>query len=109
MSEDSKFKKPEQYKENPNIDAELSSKTNSQLQEDLAAVDLEMKQLDLELKREQVAVNRAKRATQLELARTKRLSTLQFLANREANQKRCNHRKGARSPDAVMPGMSDHT
>jgi hypothetical protein len=97
MSEDNKFKKPEQY----------SEKTNQQLQEELAAVDMEMKQLDLELKREQVATNRAKRATQLELARSKRLSTLQFLANREANQKRCNHRKGGRGPDAVMRGIGD--
>lgn len=107
MSEDKKnlFKPAEQYKEQPNLEAELSDKTNIQLQDEVNALDLEMKMLDLELKRDQVANIKSKRAAALETARAKRLATLQFLANREANQKRCNHRKGGRGPDAIMRGQ----
>lgn len=107
MSDDNKFKKSNEYKESPNLEAELAAKTNAQLEAEVAAADLEMKQLDLEIKRETVSKIKAQRATQLELSRSKRLATLQFLANREANQRRCNHRKGGRGPDAVMRGVGD--
>ena len=107
MSEENKFKKPADYKEQPNLAAELSSKTNSELEAEVAAADLEMKQLDLEIKRETVSKIKAERAHKLELANSKRLATLQFLASRKANQDRCNHRKGGRGPDAVMRGQGD--
>ena len=87
--------------------AELENKTNAQIAKELADLELEEKRLDLELKREAVAVNRAKRSAALETARAKTLATMQFLANREANQKSCNHRKGGRGPDAVMRGRGD--
>lgn len=109
MSDQNQFKKPEQYTE----------KTNSQLQEEIAALDLEAKRIEIDyrkqemawrakdmvVKDDEIAKIEAKRNAALETARAKRLATLQFLANREANQKRCNHRKGGRGPDAVMRGQ----
>lgn len=103
------FKPAAEYKETPNLIAdlqnEMESRSDSQLKDEAAALDLEMKQLDIELKRDQVASIKAKRNAALEIARTKYIATMQFLANREANQKRCNHRKGGRGPDAVMRGQ----
>jgi hypothetical protein len=97
MSEDSKFKKPEQYTE----------KTNAQLEAEVAAADQEMKMLDLEIKRETVQKIKSDRQAKFDVAESKRVATLQFLASRKANQDRCNHRKGGRGPDAVMRGQGD--
>lgn len=107
MPEDNKFKKNDQYKESPNLSAELESKTNAQLEAEVIAADLEMKQLDLEIKRETVQKIKAERQSKREQADSKRIATLQFLASRKANQDRCNHRKGGRGPDAVMRGNGD--
>lgn len=97
MSEDTKFKKPEDY----------SDKTNAQLLDEVAAIELEMKQLTLIKMRDDVAKIKAKAAHDFEIASAKRLATLQFLAARKANQDRCNHRKGGRGPDAIMRGQGD--
>lgn len=107
MPEDNKFKKVDQYKESPNLDAELANKSNAQLEAEVAAADLEMKQLDLEIKRETVAKIKSDRQAKYDVAESKRIATLQFLASRKANQDRCNHRKGGRGPDAVMRGQGD--
>lgn len=127
MSDEKKnlFKSANEYKENPNLQAELEAemqnKTNAQLVEEAAALDLEARKLELEykkqemeyraidmkIKKDQLAKLEAQYNTAINNARSRNLATLQFLANREANQKRCNHRKGGRGPDAVMRGIGD--
>lgn len=106
------FKAAEQYEP-------LSEKTNTQLQDEIAALDLEAKKIEIEYRKQEMAWRakdmvvkedaiakiEAKRNAALETARAKRIATLQFIANREANQKRCNHRKGGRGPEAIMRGM----
>lgn len=103
------FKKPEEYTE----------KTNAQLQDEIAALDFEAKRIELEyrkqemawrakdmiVKDDEIAKIESRKNAALETARAKRIATLQFIANREANQKRCNHRKGGRGADAVMRGQ----
>ena len=83
----------------------LPTQTNDQIAKELAALELEEKQLDLEIKREQVAKIRAQRAARLEETRAKLRATLQFLAQRKANQDNCNHRKGGIGAEAVMRGQ----
>lgn len=115
-------------KEQPNLIAELENKTNSQIAAELSVLEVEARKIDLEHKKQEIkyreqemkrnetrakidehdwakiesAYNAAKEA-----ARAKTLATLQFLAQRKANQDRCNHRKGGRGPDAVMRGIGD--
>lgn len=83
----------------------LASKTNADVLVELSALELEEKQLDLEIKRETVAKIRAQRSAKLEEARSKMIATKQFLAQREANQANCNHRKGGIGAEAVMRGQ----
>jgi len=83
----------------------LETKTNAQVAEEYATLELEEKRLDLEIKRETVAKIRAQRAAKLDEARAKLLATRQFLAQREANQANCNHRKGGIGAEAVMRGQ----
>jgi len=71
----------------------LPTKTNAQVSAALQALELEEKQLDLELKREKVNQIRAKRQAQLDENRAKQLATRQFLAQREAIQANCNHQQ----------------
>src|SRR5882757_8596463 len=85
--------------------ANLPTKTNAELAAELSALELEEKQLDLEIKRETVSKIRAQRAAKLEEARSKLRATLQFLAQRKANQDNCNHRKGGIGAEAVMRGQ----
>lgn len=86
-------------------DSSIESKTNAELAAELQALELEEKKLDLEIKRETVAKIKAQRAAKLEEARAKLIATRQFLAQREANQNACNHRKGGIGADAVMRGQ----
>ena len=83
----------------------LATKTNAQLAEELAALELEEKQLDLEIKRETVAKIRAQRQAKLAEANAKSLSLRQFIATRQANWDNCNHRKGGIGHEAVMRGQ----
>lgn len=83
----------------------LQSKTNADVADQLAALELEEKQLDLELKREKVAKIKAERSTKLEEARAKLIATRQFLAQRKAIQDNCNHRKGGIGAESVMRGQ----
>src|SRR5437660_1074943 len=83
----------------------LDARTNAEVTAELAALELEEKKLDLEIKRETVSKIRAQRAAKLEEARAKLIATKQFLAQREANQANCNHRKGGIGAEAVMRGQ----
>ncbi len=83
----------------------LENKTNAQVVSELAELEIEEKRLDLEIKREQVAKIRAQRSAKLDEARAKLMATKQFLAQREANQANCNHRKGGIGAEAVMRGQ----
>lgn len=89
----------------PVADGSIESKTNAELAAELQALELEEKKLDLEIKRETVAKIKSQRAAKLEEARAKLIATRQFLAQREANQNACNHRKGGIGADAVMRGQ----
>lgn len=119
MPEDNKFKKVDQYKESPNLDAELANKTNAQLEAEIIALDLEAKRMDIAYKkqemewrakniksmdREQTKADAAFSAKMQE-ARDKMVATLQFLASRKASQDHCTHRKGGSGPIAVMHGQ----
>jgi hypothetical protein len=83
----------------------LETKTNGEIGAELTALELEEKQLDLEIKRETVAKIRAQRQTKLDEARAKIAATLQFLAQRKASQDACLHRKGGIGAEAVMRGQ----
>lgn len=85
--------------------ATLESKTNADVTAELAALEMEEKQLDLEIKRETVSKIRAQRASKLEEARSKTMAVKQFLAQRKAVQDNCNHRKGGIGAEAVMRGQ----
>lgn len=94
--------------DNPNLKdftSALENKTNAEVVSELTELELEEKRLDLEIKREQVAKIRSQRAAKLEEARSKLMATRQFLAQREANQENCNHRKGGIGAEAVMRGQ----
>jgi hypothetical protein len=83
----------------------LATKTNADVTAELAALELEEKQLDLEIKRETVSKIRSQRMAKQDEARAKLLATKQFLAQRKANQDNCNHRKGGIGAEAVMRGQ----
>jgi hypothetical protein len=84
---------------------ELENQTASSIQAELDALALEERQLDLEIKRETVAKIRAQRNAKLEEVRSKQRAIMQFLAQREAQQNACNHRKGGIGVDSVMRGQ----
>jgi hypothetical protein len=83
----------------------MEAKTNAQLADELSALELEEKQLDLEIKRETVSKIRAQRSAQREEARAKSLAVRQFIAQRKAQQDNCNHRKGGIGHESVMRGQ----
>jgi hypothetical protein len=92
-------------KQNPSeLTSPLESKTNADVLADLAALELEEKQLDLEIKRESVAKIRAQRENKLAEHRAKMVAVVQFLAQRKAIQEHCNHRKGGIGAGAVING-----
>jgi len=68
--------------DNETVQQTLESKTNAQVAAELAALELEEKQLDLEIKRETVSKIRAQRQAKLDEARAKLMATRQFLAQR---------------------------
>jgi hypothetical protein len=103
-----KFKKPAEYV------AELESKTNAQLLDELAALDLEQKKQEIEYRKLDMAIKKdtwtkiqAEYAAKIEDFRRKNEATLQFLAQRASREANCNHRKGGRGADAVMRGQGD--
>jgi hypothetical protein len=86
------------------LNEELSTKSNSEIKAQLDELQRESDALDLEIKRESVAKIRAERANKLAAAQMRKNSTLNFLAQREATQSHCNHRKGGRGADAIQRG-----
>lgn len=85
----------------------LPEKTNKELDEQLAALALEEKQMDLVIKRQKVAEIKAQMQAKLDNLRIKEMATQQFLAQRRAIQDHCLHRKGGRGPEAVIQGQGD--
>lgn len=86
---------------------ELDTKTDSQIKTELEELQAEEKRLDLEIKKDAVATIRAKRTAQLERARSAQIAIRQYLAQREAQQSACNHRKGGTGQEAFLRGMGD--
>ena len=87
--------------------AELDKKTDAQIAADLDRLNREERELDLELKREQVATLKAKRTAQLERARSAQTAIIQYMAQREAQQRACNHLKGGTGAEAFIRGQGD--
>lgn len=87
--------------------SEFDTKTNDQLNAANAALDAELKQLDLELKRDQVAKIKAQLETKRERARSAQVAIKQYLAQREAQQRACNHLKGGTGAEAFLRGLGD--
>lgn len=83
----------------------LQNKTNAEVADELTALDREMAELDLEIKREQVAKIKAARQAKLDETRAKLIATQQFLTQRKAIQDNCNHRKGGIGAESVMRGQ----
>jgi hypothetical protein len=86
------------------LHADLTTKTDAEIRDQLSALQREANELDLEIKRESVAKIRAERANKLQAAQMRASSTKNFLAKREAQQNRCNHRKGGRGAGDVVSG-----
>lgn len=70
-------------------------------------VDNEFNELRKEILRDQVARIRAKRQNDKDQAQTKEQALRYYLAQREAVQKNCNHRKGGEGGPAVVRGEGD--
>jgi hypothetical protein len=83
----------------------FETRRNADVLAELSALELEEKQLDLEIKRETVAKIKAKRQAQLDETRAKIQATVGFLANRKAAQDRCNHLKGGQGHEAIINGI----
>jgi len=81
--------------------------TNAQLAAESAKIDAEMKALDLELKREQVSKLRAQTNQKLDNARARDLSIKNYMAQRDAQQSNCNHKKGGTGSEAFLRGQGD--
>ena len=89
------------------LHADLTTKTDVQIKEQLSALQREANELDLEIKREQVAKIRSERASKLSQVQQRNNATKSFLAQREAQQNRCNHRKGGRGAGDVIEGKGN--
>jgi hypothetical protein len=94
------------------INETVAGKSNAEVEAELKRVELEQKKLELEyrqadliVKREEAEHIKGKRAAALETNRAKMLSLLNFVRNREAQQKRCNHRKGGVDARAFLEGQ----
>jgi hypothetical protein len=81
--------------------------TNKQLQDKSAEIDAEMKALDLELKREQVAKLRAQINQKRDDANSRNVAIRNFMKQREMQQEGCNHLKGGSGAEAFMTGQGD--
>lgn len=83
-----------------------SPKTTDQLKQELAALEQESAQLDLELKREQVADIRRRRANRKAEIDARMDASKRELAQRDFFQQHvCTHRKGGRGQNAVLGGQ----
>ena len=92
-------------KELNDFKSSLNDKTDTQINQELEALMLEEKRLDLEIKRDSVSKIKAARQNALDQARAKMIATKQFLAQREASQRACNHRKGGQGAEGLIRGQ----
>jgi hypothetical protein len=94
------------------ISETVAGKSNAEVEAELKRVELEQKKLELEYRQADLIVKRdeaerikGKRAQAIETNRAKMLSLRNFIANREAAQNRCNHRKGGVDARAFLEGQ----
>jgi hypothetical protein len=103
MSEEKKEVKPKLV----NTDVTFETKTSAELQAQLDAVDLEIKQYDLILKRDQAAKIQAQYNQRKEEARTRAEAIKNYMRQRDIAQQNCNHRKGGIGAEAFLTGQGD--
>lgn len=89
------------------IPVDLATASQTELEMELRKIEIEHKQLEIEIQREQVAQIRAKRANRLSEIGNRERATRQLIANTEARQKACNHRKGGMGLQGVLGGQGD--
>lgn len=87
-------------KSDAEVDAELK-----RLELQQRAQEVEYKKYDIELKKEEFKKLQGKRQEVLETTKQKMASLRNFIANREATQARCNHRKGGTGQEAIIHGQ----
>jgi hypothetical protein len=94
------------------INKTVAGKSDAEVEAELKRVELEQKKLELEYRQADLIVKRdeaerikGRRAAALDTNRQKMLSLRNFIANREAAQNRCNHRKGGVDARAFLEGQ----
>ena len=98
-----------QVKDLSEIVNQLDTKSDAEIKQELETLELERKRLELELMRDQVTASRARKNAQLENARTRQIAIKQYLAQRDAQQTMCNHRKGGDGKSFLNgQGSDDH-
>lgn len=112
---DNKQKAPEpqvSFNEDQFINEEVAGLSNTELEAKLKRLELlqrqqelEYRQYDIELKKEEFAKLKGAKAQALEMTRQKNTSLRNFIAQREAQQAKCNHRKGGIGPEALINGQ----
>jgi hypothetical protein len=90
---------------NQKSNEDLAAQTNAELELRSRALDQEMRELDLVIKRTQVAEIKRKQQMELDRVRTAQQAVNQFLANRRLAQANCNHKKGGVGANAVINGQ----
>ncbi len=78
--------------------------TNAQVEERERQVSLRLRELDLEIKEEQVVLLRQAKEQRRAKFATQQAGLQQFLLQRKARQAHCNHRKGGVGAEAVLKG-----
>ncbi len=78
--------------------------TDDQVSAELAALDLEEKRLRLELLREQVERERAKRMQLIEAIKKQAATILKAQQRRKREQSACSHKKGGRGRENILNG-----
>jgi hypothetical protein len=94
------------------INETVAGKSDAEVEKELKRVELEQKKLELEYRQADLIVKRdeaerikGRRQAALDQNRAKMLSLRNFIANREAAQTRCNHRKGGVDARAFLEGQ----
>ncbi len=93
------------YEDHNELDDQLGSKKNLELEQERIRIDNEMRELDLEIKREQVKTIRAAKQAAFDRAAGQKAAIDQFMAQRRLRQAQCVHRKGGVGADAVIRGQ----
>ena len=87
--------------------SEFDNKSDSELNLELAAAAREEKELDLIIKRETVAKIKAEYNAKRDRAKSAQIAIKQYMAQREAQQRACNHLKGGTGAQAFLQGLGD--